>query len=414
MIWHLNTNIRLIGAIILLAGWPGMGVALGQDEFPLKDGDTWVMLGDSITEQHLHSNYIEAFCFARFPNLNFRFRNAGVSGDTIYRILLPGGRFDWDVARWKPTLVSVALGANDAGSEHPDPHQGPTCLPAGAFIANMAKLAENIRKIGARPVFFSPSAVNDFTISANRSDQNQRLEGYATALRAFAAEQKAPFADQYHPLVDVWAGKRLAGESVHIAPGGQLTMAAALLQGLNAPGLVSKATLDGTGKVGPLTQCLVSNVFVEKSGGLSFDRLDECLPMPIPVEARGGIIVYPSIAELSQWILTVTGLKSGPYQVSIDGVPVARVSADELAHGWNMGLLEEGPVADQCRRILQLVTIKESWVSQSRDLAHALAKKCYGSQRILDELNQRVLEADAKIREAAQPKSRHFSITPLE
>ena len=33
--------------------------------FPLKDGDVWVMAGDSITAQHLHSNYFEAFCYAR-------------------------------------------------------------------------------------------------------------------------------------------------------------------------------------------------------------------------------------------------------------------------------------------------------------------------------------------------------------
>jgi hypothetical protein len=29
-------------------------------DFPLKDGDIWVMAGDSITAQHLHSNYFEA------------------------------------------------------------------------------------------------------------------------------------------------------------------------------------------------------------------------------------------------------------------------------------------------------------------------------------------------------------------
>src|SRR4051812_24167516 len=52
-------------------------------EFPLRDGDTWVMAGDSITAQHLHSNYYEAYCFARYPKLTFRFRNSGVGGDTI-------------------------------------------------------------------------------------------------------------------------------------------------------------------------------------------------------------------------------------------------------------------------------------------------------------------------------------------
>src|SRR5262249_13080680 len=34
------------------------------DKFPLQEGDVWVMAGDSITAQHLHSNYLEAFCYA--------------------------------------------------------------------------------------------------------------------------------------------------------------------------------------------------------------------------------------------------------------------------------------------------------------------------------------------------------------
>src|SRR5215831_3064477 len=80
--------------------------------FPLKDGDTWVMVGDSITAQHLHSNYFEAFCYARYPKLTFRFRNSGVGGDTIPKAL---ARYDHDVAAWKPTVVSVELGMNDQG-----------------------------------------------------------------------------------------------------------------------------------------------------------------------------------------------------------------------------------------------------------------------------------------------------------
>src|SRR5262245_30057915 len=81
-------------------------------DFPLSEGDTWVMGGDSITAQHLHSNYFEAFCYARYPKLAFRFRNSGVGGDTIPSLL---ARFDWDVAAWKPTVVSVELGMNDQG-----------------------------------------------------------------------------------------------------------------------------------------------------------------------------------------------------------------------------------------------------------------------------------------------------------
>src|SRR5829696_5333148 len=71
-------------------------------DFPLKDGDVWVMAGDSITAQHLHSNYFEAFCFARYPGLKFAFRNSGVGGHTIPSTL---ARFDYDIAACKPTVV---------------------------------------------------------------------------------------------------------------------------------------------------------------------------------------------------------------------------------------------------------------------------------------------------------------------
>jgi len=86
-------------------------------DFPLKDGDVWVMAGDSITAQHLHSNYFEAFCFARYPDRKFAFRNSGVGGHTIPSTL---ARFDYDIAAWKPTVVSVELGMNDKGGTPTD------------------------------------------------------------------------------------------------------------------------------------------------------------------------------------------------------------------------------------------------------------------------------------------------------
>src|ERR1700739_3422799 len=115
--------------------------------FPLKDGDVWVMAGDSITAQHLHSNYFEAFCFARYPKMKFAFRNSGVGGHTIPTTL---ARFDYDIAAWKPTVVSVELGMNDGGNTHTD-----------RFITNMGTMVGRIRAINARPVILSASPVND-------------------------------------------------------------------------------------------------------------------------------------------------------------------------------------------------------------------------------------------------------------
>src|SRR5205807_10190088 len=114
------TLLVLLLALSLRAGEPA--------SFPLKDGDVWVMAGDSITAQHLHSNYFEAFCYARYPKLKFAFRNSGVGGHTIPSTL---ARFDYDVAGWKPTVVSVELGMNDGNGTKTD-----------QFVKNMGMMTD--------------------------------------------------------------------------------------------------------------------------------------------------------------------------------------------------------------------------------------------------------------------------------
>src|SRR5438874_10537923 len=149
-------------------------------DFPLKDGDIWVMAGDSITAQHLHSNYFEAFCFARYPKLKFAFRNSGVGGHTIPSTL---ARFEYDIAAWKPTVVSVELGMNDSGGTATD-----------KFVSNMETMVQRIRDVHARPVILAASPVNDGTTAAKNQGRNVRLADYATALKELCEKDKIPYA----------------------------------------------------------------------------------------------------------------------------------------------------------------------------------------------------------------------------
>ncbi len=158
-------------------------------DFPLKDGDVWVMAGDSITAQHLHSNYFEAFCYARYPKLTFAFRNSGVGGHTIPTTL---ARFEYDIAAWNPTIVSVELGMNDQGGSTPE-----------QYLANMGKMVDRIKAVKARPVMFTASPINNGDTMAKLGG-NRRLNDYAVRLKAFAAKENMPFADQFHSLLDVW------------------------------------------------------------------------------------------------------------------------------------------------------------------------------------------------------------------
>ncbi|MFM7929431.1 MAG: hypothetical protein ACKO9Q_17125, partial [Pirellula sp.] len=71
---------RICLASILTTSFGLCADALGQDFF-FRDGDRVVMIGDSTTEQHLYSNYVEMWTVTRFPHWKITFRNVGIGGD---------------------------------------------------------------------------------------------------------------------------------------------------------------------------------------------------------------------------------------------------------------------------------------------------------------------------------------------
>jgi lysophospholipase L1-like esterase len=427
--------------------------------FPLKDGDIWVMAGDSITAQKLHSNYFEAFCYARYPKMKFAFRNSGVGGHTIPTTL---ARFDYDIAAWKPTVVSVELGMNDAGNMQ----IGPT----DRFIANMGTMVGRIRAINARPVILSASPVNDGNTLAKLTGRNQRLDEYATALKAFCDKEQIPYGDQFHALVDVWGKNKpreslantvnglkqvagddtlagvehlraflaaqekspikpvsMLGDPVHPGAPGQLMMAAALLKGLGADGFVSSATIDAAGRVTDAKGCTVTDVKAV-NGGVAFDRLDDCLPFPIADNARVVLPLAPDVLELSQYTLKVSGLVDSAYTLKINGIACGRLSGRELAAGVNLTNLpvdpqatEISPIVGQSRAILAAVAAKESLVGAAgtagtwRNLSQR-ATAANAAPTVKDELaaaTKKIEDAEVKIREAAKPQKLHFELVPV-
>jgi len=442
-------NLRTLGLLLLLGTAAFTQPAASRAaEFPLKDGDVWVMAGDSITAQHLHSNYFEAFCYARYPNLKFSFRNSGVGGHTIPSTL---ARFDYDIAAWKPTVVSVELGMNDKGGTATE-----------KFVANMGTMVERIRGIKARPVILSASPVNNGETMAKLGG-NQRLHEYAAALQDYAAKENIPYSDQFHALIDLWGANKpkenlanavaslkpvaaddsvagvdhlraflsaqeknpakpvsMQGDAVHPGPPGQLMMAAALLRELGADGFVSSAFVDASGKLIEAKGCKIENLKAE-GGRIEFDRQDERSAFPIPDEARQILAFYPAVLDLSQYLLKVGGLKEGTWTLKINGVATAALSARELEAGVNLTAFgampqakEVNPIVAQMRAILAAVASKEGIVGQWRSLsqkAHAA-----GADPALKEqlaaLTQKVEEADAKIRDAARAPKLHFELTP--
>ena len=415
-------------------------ISAAEPAFTLKNNDTWVMAGDSITAQRLHTNYIEAFYRTRYPQLHLHFRNSGISGNRTGSIL---DRFDYDVAAWKPTIVSIELGMNDVGGTKPDDKN---C--AAGYIAGMKKLADSIRALNARPIFISSSPVNDGSImNAWVGDRCHSIHPFTNALIELGQTENVLTVDQYHPLLALWgpnktlddanalaahirllkpehnipdlktlqafakswegkpAAFQLTGDDVHVGPAGQYTMAATILAALNVDREVSSATIKADGTVVDAKSCKITEA-VSKNGVLSFTRLDARSPWPLGGSGAAPALM-PEIADLSRYMLTVSGLSPATYVVTMDGKPVATLSDKELAKGWNMGAVTDGPLGDRSRQILSLINdlqnpLNAAWRAASKDKD---AVKLAEAQKAID-------ACEAKVQDAVQPTAIHFEIAP--
>ena len=418
----------------------------------LKDNDVWVMAGDSITAQRMHTNYIEAYYRTRYPKLKLHFHNSGIGGNRTGSVL---ARFDYDVAAWKPTIVSIELGMNDvSGGED-------------TYINGMKELIAKIRAIHAQPVLISSSPVDDGSVTNDwKSDRCAKIHPFTNALKKLATDEKVMFVDQYHQLLDLWGQNRrkgaeaaaardagapkpapvatiagrpapakpglpsslipLGGDAVHPGAVGQYTMAAAILKDLKAEGEVSSVTLSADGKAGEAKGCKISDVSAN-AGKLSFTRLDDVSPWPILPGAKSAIGLFPQILKLSEYTLRVSGLPEGNYRVSINGKPAATVSAKDLAAGWNATTAFDGALGERSTKILGLIGTLQSklnsdWraaskekslenlaAAKEKDAAKLGALKAKNAQQFATA--QKAIEVSEKeIQAAVQPEPLHFEI----
>ena len=421
-------------AIFTAALFCALGVRGAEPTLQIKDHDVWVMAGDSITAQRLHTNYIEAFFRTRAPKLHLHFRNSGIGGNRTGNVLQ---RFDHDVAAWKPTIVSVELGMNDVNG------------PGEEYIKGMKDIIAKIRAIPAQPVLISSSPVDDGSVMGDwKSPRCEKIHPFTEALKKLAEEEQVVFVDQYHPLIELWGRNRrkgaeaaekngtlpkapappapaadgttppakppkpqippalipLGGDPVHPGPVGQYNMASVILAGLKAGGGVSSATISAEGKVAEAKRCQITETSA-KDGKLSFTRLDEAGPWPIVPAAKATLDLLPDTLKLSQYLLRVTGLADGPYRVSINGKPAGTVGAKELAAGWNITTAFDGALGERSKTINSLIAKLQSGLNN----AWRAASKAKDEEK-LAAAQKAIEECEAEIQEAIQPVPLRFEI----
>jgi lysophospholipase L1-like esterase len=352
---------RLFLLVLVLTGLSSPARAA---DFFFKDGDTVVMIGDSITEQHLYSNYVEMWTVTRFPAWKLTFRNTGIGGDTS-----TGGnsRFQRDVVAYHPTAMTVDFGMNDGRYSA---FREETFRP---YMKGLQGMADQAKKANIRVAWTTPQPLDGGEQGKTAlTGYNQTLEKFSEGVKEIAEKNEGLFVDQFHPYLAVLDKARhasdkysriTAGDAVHPGPPGQALMAASILKGLHFPTLVSSVEIDASAKPKEVAakKCFVTEL-ATKDGGVSFNRLDEALPF-FPPEAASILKWAPILEELSDYHLKVTGLVDGKYEVRLGSKKVAEHSAEELSKGVNLAVaaLKEGPIADQVKAVKAAVEKKNQY-----------------------------------------------------
>ena len=197
-------------------------------------------------------------------------------------------------------------------------------------------------------------------------------------------------------------------------------MAWAILKGLGATALVSRAEIDGAaGKVLASEGCRVTNLKADQ-GTVAFDRADDALPMPVDPKAEPALKLAPILQDLDQYELQVTGLPAGTYELSIDGDPVGKASSEELAKGWNLAT-SAGPITKQAQEVLALVFQKNNlffqrWRSVQLFEFPGWAQTPEAESKRAAELarlDSEIAEAEAQINTLRKPKPHRFDLRKL-
>jgi lysophospholipase L1-like esterase len=345
---------------LLVAGLLWLATSASAADFFFKDGDVVVMIGDSITEQHLYSNYVEMWSVTRFPQWKLTFRNVGIGGD---RSVGGNSRFARDVLVHKPTAMTVDFGMND-GSYRAFGED--TFKP---YMAGLQGMADQAKAAKIRTAWMTPQPLDTGDQGTTAlTGYNQTLEQFSAGVKTIADKNDGLFVDQFHPYLAVLDKVRgggakyeriTGGDAVHPGPPGQALMAASILKGLGFPSLVSAVEVDGAaGTLVTAKNCQVEQI-AKKEGGLTFNRLDSALPF-FPSEASSILAHAPLLEDLNQYSLKVTGLATGKYVVKLAGEPVGEYSSEQLATGVNLAAnaLAKGPIAEQAKAVKAAVEAK--------------------------------------------------------
>lgn len=417
----MSRSTRYLSLLTLLLLSAPLAAADDGREFFFHKGDRIVFLGDSITEQYQYSTDIELYLTTRFPDGDMTFLNAGIGGDTA-----TGGasRFAEHVLAEKPTALTIDFGMNDGGYGAFNP------VAAKNYLNRTDDMLRAAKNGGVRAALISPNAVEVRTKPQLRTYLETQQKFYAP-LKELAEKYKVPFVNQYAVTRQVLEKIGADNAKIHPFPdgvhtngAGGLLMAHTILTGLKAPAVVSDVEIDAAGKKANPIDCTIEELNVT-SDGISFQRKDKALPLPILADRRPILPYVNDLKDLNYYGLKVTGLNGGKYALNIDGKRVGEYTTEELSKGVNLGNLGTGPLFEQALEVWRMINEKNVIVKKRFSqvvrvvvvpvLPYWLAevykeRKPKELKKLLDEVQER----QKAIYKKAQPAAHRFELKAMK
>jgi len=409
----MNKRRLLLLLPVLLAG----GRSLATD-FALRDGDTVVFLGDSITAARVYGKVIENYTLLRYPQRKVRFINAGHGGDTA-----EGGlkRLDRDVFAHGATVLTVAYGINDIGwgMKADEEHKQ-------RYLDAVRGIVEQCRQRNVRVFICSPAiTAEDPNRSENGFLQKMADEGMALSKslgggaidiqRGMREIQRRTWAANAREMDPKKKTTLHAEDGIHLNELGQLAMAYAILKGLGAPAEVSSVTLDAREPNQVNAEgCRVTDV-QWRDGSLTFTRLDEGLPLNLGILGVLQFRFIPIPDQLNRYMLTVRNLPAGRYEIRAEGRWVGTVTERQLHDGMNISSMTADPWEPGGPWDAQAGVVKE--LTEARDhltVGNLLRNQFLSEHPQREALGSQVTETDERLislqRDIARPFPYHFEL----
>jgi len=345
---------------------------------PFHAGDRVAFVGNSITDGGHYHAYIWLYYMTHFPNMRITCYNVGIGGDNVKQM---SDRFEAEVLPIKPTVMTLTWGMNDSGYFEWFKADAKTNYAKWSVDSAEARYNVFDAKLKQHSEFKKIFILGSPYDSTTTSNKNRFYPGkYAAFARLIDFQQATaktnswPYVDFNHPMTAINREWQKTDTNFSLTPydrihpdyAGHLVMAYLFLK---AQGLAGKPVADfavnaKTKAVSKSVNCTISNVSGSE-GNISFDYLANSLPYAFDtVEFKGpwgqhgkqieGIKYVPFMQDFDKEMLTVKGLKSGDYKLSMDGQEIGEWSSKDLEAGINLAEQTYTPEYQQALAIMQM------------------------------------------------------------